>query len=104
MTEPEKYRTRGTYYICSRTADKAIQEFEALTRAFPSDAIGHANLALSRFYTRDLAGAVEENRRVSQIYPKYIAARNNGALYAMYAGQFDTAIAEADEVLTLNPG
>jgi hypothetical protein len=104
MTEREKYRTRGSYYVFSRNADKAIQEFEALTTAFPSDTIGHANLALARFYKRDLAGALDENRRVSQIYPKYIAARNNGALYAMYAGQFDTAIAEADEVLKINPG
>jgi tetratricopeptide (TPR) repeat protein len=103
MTERERYRTRGSYYAFSRNAEKAIQEFEALTTAFPSDTIGHANLALARFYKRDLAGALDENRRVSQIYPKYIAARNNGALYAMYAGQFETAIAEADEVLKLNP-
>src|SRR5262249_32658633 len=60
MTEREKYRTRGSYYVFSRNADKAIQEFEALTSAFPSDAIGHANLALARFYQRDIAGALEE--------------------------------------------
>lgn len=103
MTEREKYRTRGSYYVFSRNAEKALQEFEALTAAFPSDTIGHANLALARFYKRDLTGALEQNRRVLQIYPKYVTAKNNGALYAMYAGQFDQAIAEADEVLKLNP-
>src|SRR5262249_38629599 len=89
MTEREKYRTRGSYYVVSRNADKAIQEFEALTTAFPSDMIGHANLAFARFYKRDLAGALEESRRIAQLYPRYIVARNNGALYAMYAGQFE---------------
>jgi tetratricopeptide (TPR) repeat protein len=103
MTDREKYRTRGSYYMFSRNAEKAVQEYEALTTAFPSDTIGHANLALARFYRRDLAGALEQNRRVSKIYPKYVTARNNGALYAMYAGQFESAIAEADEVLKLNP-
>ena len=32
-----------------------------------------------------------------------VAARNNAALYAMYSGEFETAIAGSDEVLKLNP-
>lgn len=103
MTEREKYRTRGSYYLFSRNAEKARQEYEALTKAFPADTGGLANLALAHFYQRDMASALEDNQRALAVYPNNVPFLNNGALYAMYAGQFDAAIAGARKVLQLNP-
>jgi len=41
--------------------------------------------------------------RASDIYPKNVIRRNNAALFAMYAGNFDAAITLGNEVLQLNP-
>ncbi len=103
MTAREKYRTRGSYYLFSREPEKARQEFEALAKAFPADTGAMGNAALARFYERDMAAALADNRRALEIYPKNITFLDNGALYAMYAGQFDASMAGADEVLKLNP-
>jgi eukaryotic-like serine/threonine-protein kinase len=103
MSDREKYRTRGGYYMMvARDPDKAIEEFSGLVREFPADSVAISNLALSYFYKRDLTKAMQEGRRFLEVYPKNVPARNNLGLYAMYAGDFDTAIAEQQAVLELN--
>jgi len=103
MTDREKFRTRGGYYLLTRNADKAVDEFQALVDKYPADTAGLANLALAYFYRRDMARAVEVGRRAVDIYPKNVIRRNNLALFAVYAGDFATAEGEASEVLKLNP-
>ncbi len=103
MTEREKFRTRGGYYLFKRNPEKALEEFQALVAQFPADTSGLANLALAQFYRRDMAGALETGRRASDIYPKNVIRRNNAALFAMYAGDFDGAITLANDVRQLNP-
>ena len=104
MTVRERYRTRGSYYLFARKAPEALKEFAALVEAFPSDSTGLANLGLAHFQQRDMAKALELGRKASAIFPMSVGRRNNVALYALYAGQFDTAITESDEVMKLNPG
>ena len=53
-----------------------------------------ATVALADFYARNMAGAVEEGRRVLAIYPNNVLYLNNVGLFAMYAGDFDRAIRE----------
>jgi len=103
MTDREKLRTRGAYYLFARKPDLAAQEFTALVKAFPADASGLSNLALASFYQRDMAQALEQGRRAAAIFPNNVLRRSNVALYAMYAGRFDDAISEADAVHKLNP-
>ena len=103
MTDREKFRTRGSYYLFARKPQEAIKEYTALVEAFPADSAGLANLGFARFQERNMAQALEIGRRALAIFPKNVGRRNNVALYAMYAGQFDTAITESDEVLKLNP-
>src|SRR5262249_54401599 len=38
MSDREKYRTRGGYYLMTRQPDKAIQEYDALVQQYPADA------------------------------------------------------------------
>ncbi|MBY0493027.1 MAG: protein kinase [Cyanobacteria bacterium] len=104
MTERERYRTRGMYYMFARKPDQAATEFTTLLKAYPFDTTGLANLALTSFYLRNLPQALEIGRRVSGLQPTNVGRRQNLALYSMYAGQFDTAITESDETLKLNPG
>ena len=103
MSEREKFRTRGGYYLLIRNPDNAIEEFSALVRQYPADTAGIANLAAAYFYKRDFARALQEARRAVEAYPKNVPQRNNLGLDAMYAGDFETAIREQDEVLRLNP-
>ncbi|MEO8189143.1 MAG: protein kinase [Acidobacteriota bacterium] len=104
MSDREKYRTRGGYYlIVRRDPDKAIEEYGELVKRYPADTAGISNLALAWFYKRDMGKALAEGRRAIAIYPKNVPQRNNVGLYAMYAGDFDSAVREQRAVLELNP-
>ena len=103
MSEREKLRTRGGYYLFRRDAARAAEQYSALVKQYPADTAGHANLAFAHFYGGDMARAMEEGRRAVAIYPSNVPQRNNVALYALYAGDFATAEKESRAVLALNP-
>ena len=103
MSEREKHRTIGVYYLNKGNYEKAIEEFSALVKDYPADTAGHGHLALAYFFSGDMKRAYEEGRHGLEIYPKNLLQRNNVALYAMYAGDFDTAEREAGAVLEQNP-
>jgi tetratricopeptide (TPR) repeat protein len=102
MSQRERYRTRGVYYVTIQSYEKAADEFNTLLEQFPADNVGHANLAICYLYLRNLPRAVEEGRKAIAIYPKNANQRNNLASYLLYAGMFDEASREADEVLKVN--
>jgi len=103
MADREKFRTRGGYYLSSRNAEKAIEEYAALVKEFPADSGGRTNLAFAYSLRRDLGRALEEGRKAVEIYPKNLLQRNNLAIYALYASDFETAEREARSVLEANP-
>lgn len=104
MTEREKYRTLGAYYVAiAGDYEKAIENYSTLVEKFPADGAGHNNLAVAYFATLEFSKALEEGRRVLDIYPKSVLYRYNYALYAMYAGDFARAAAEAQRTIELNP-
>ena len=102
MSDREKYRTRGGYYLSNREPRKAIEEYSALVQQFPSDAAGYSNLALAYFYLRDMRRATEEGRHAIELAPKGLIQLNNLALYAVYAGDFSTAADTARKVIGQN--
>jgi tetratricopeptide (TPR) repeat protein/predicted Ser/Thr protein kinase len=103
MSEREKYRTRGAYYLATNEIDKAQEEFSQLVKLYPADSAGHANLAAAYFFHRDMSHAVEEARKTLTMYPKDVVTRSNMALYDMYAGDFAGGIEEANNTLEMNP-
>jgi eukaryotic-like serine/threonine-protein kinase len=103
MTEREKYRTRGGYYLLIRDQQKAIDEYTRLIQQFPADSVGYSNLALAYFYSRNMAKAQEIGRHSADLNPASVAQRGNLALYALYAGDFANAAKEAQAALKLNP-
>jgi eukaryotic-like serine/threonine-protein kinase len=103
MTDREKYRTRGAYYLMERDYEKAIEQYKALEKQFPADSAGIGNLALAEFYARNMTGAVDDEQRVVALYPNNVLYLNNYGLFAMYAGDFDVAIRESERLLKLNP-
>ncbi len=102
MSEREKFRTRGLYFLVMREPDKAIEQFDQLLKQFPADTAGTANLALAWFYDRNMEQALAVGRRAVELAPTNVPQRNNLALYAMYAGDFSGAVQEFKKVLELN--
>jgi len=100
MTERERYRTLGLYYMAvSKNYRKAIESYESLVQKFPADGAGHNNLAVAYFSTLNFERAMQEGLRVLEIYPSSIFYKQNFALYAMYAGEFELAEARGREVI-----
>ena len=104
MSEREKFRTFGIYYLnIARNYENAIENFRSLVAKYPADGAAHNNLALAHFYLLQFSEARAEGKRVIDIYPRSPLYRYNYALYAMYAGDFVTAASEARTALETNP-
>jgi tetratricopeptide (TPR) repeat protein len=103
MTDREKYRTRGGYYLAVSDGDKAVEEFENLVKQYPADSMGLSALAHAYYLRHDMSKAADASRRAIEIYPKNVVYRNNESLYALFAGDYETAEREAQAVLQINP-
>ena len=104
MTTREKYRTQGTYFFAvARNYEKAIDNYEMLLKDYPTDSSGLNNLAVAYFLTLNFPKAKEAGKRTLDLYPRNVLFRNNYALYAMYAGDFEAARKESAPLLR-DPG
>jgi tetratricopeptide (TPR) repeat protein len=103
MTERERHRTLGNYYVKNESLEKAIQEFTALTEKYPFDTAGQANLAVAYFDSYDFARALAGGRRSLVINPDALSQRNNYAIFALYTGDMETAARETSAVIQRNP-
>ncbi len=104
MTEREKYRTLGTYYLnVARNYRKAVENYETLARLYPADDGAHGNLALASVLMGDIPRAQQEVRKSLELYPRNSLQRYNYAMYSMYATDFATAVAESVRLHEDNP-
>jgi serine/threonine protein kinase/tetratricopeptide (TPR) repeat protein len=103
MTDREKYRTRGGYYLAVSDGEKAVEEFSELVKQYPADSMGLSALAHAYYLRHDMAKAVEVSQRAIEIYPKNVVYRNNAALYAIFAGDFATAERLGNSLLQIKP-
>jgi len=104
MTDREKFRTLGSYYMfIARNYEKAIENYEALVRLFPADDAGHGNLSIAYLFTGNMKGAIEEVRKVLDLNPRSTSDRYNYAIYSLYAGDFDTAVREGTRLARESP-
>ncbi|PWU01244.1 MAG: hypothetical protein C5B51_23285 [Terriglobia bacterium] len=103
MTDRERYRTRGGYFIRSGDIPSAIDEFTRLVQQYHADSAALNNLALAYSLRREMAKAVTYARQSSGIYPKSAMRRANVSIFSMYAGDFAAADKEAQATIALNP-
>lgn len=103
MTERERYRIRGMYYIWTENWQGCVEEYDELVKQYPVDNIGYSNLAACYARMLDMPKAMEEARRGLEVAPNDVLARMNFALYACYATDFKSCESGAKEVLQLNP-
>jgi serine/threonine protein kinase/tetratricopeptide (TPR) repeat protein len=103
MSDRERHRTQGGYYLMKRNYQKAIEEFSALVEKFPADTSGYTNLAFAYFYSVDMAKAAEVGRRAVELNPNESIPRYNLVWFTLGAGDFDAAEQEVHALIKLDP-
>jgi tetratricopeptide (TPR) repeat protein len=103
MTEREKFRTLGLYYMAvTGNYQKAIESYSALVEQYPADGPGHNNLAIAYFFTLEFEKARQHGGQLLEMYPTGARFKSNYALFAMYTGDFESAKEEAEQTLKLD--
>ena len=97
MTDRERYRVRGFYYLTTGNWQKCTDEYNELVTHYPGDNIAHNNLAVCLGQLRNLPKAVEEARKDLATNPNATAAANLSLLLS-YAGDFQGGENEARRV------
>jgi tetratricopeptide (TPR) repeat protein len=103
MTDREKYRTRGGYYLFKQDYKRAIEEYSALVEQFPDDFAGYTNLAMVSFMGYRMQEAFEMGLKAVEQDPEHLDYRYNQSWYALASGNFDRAAVEARKVLEIDP-
>lgn len=100
MSQRERYRTLGGYYVAvANNLDEGINTLRKLTTLFPADAAAYTNLSTAYKRAGRLSEAAEASRHAVEITPNNLLRRYNYAANSIAAGDFQTAIREAEEIL-----
>jgi tetratricopeptide (TPR) repeat protein/predicted Ser/Thr protein kinase len=103
MTDREKLRDRGLYYLTSGDWQNCVKDYNDLVTAFPADRVGQNNLASCYVQLRDAPKALIAAHDAVQIVPKGVGPRVNLAFIEAFAGDFSGGEAEANNALSINP-
>ncbi|HMG86784.1 MAG TPA: protein kinase [Terracidiphilus sp.] len=103
MTERERYRNRGLYYLTTGDWQKCVQEYSQLVTRYPADRVGQNNLASCYVQLRNAPKALEAAQHAVQIVPKGVGPRLNLAFISAFAGDFAASEKEARAALEISP-
>jgi tetratricopeptide (TPR) repeat protein len=103
MTERERYRVRGQYYIRTEDWQKCVEEYRYLVQEYPADNAGQTNLAVCYARLLNMPKAMEEAQKAVQLAPNGLMARMNSSLFSCYANDFQSCERGGREVLQQNP-
>ena len=102
MTDREKLRTRGGYFLHMQDP-QAIAEYSELVKLYPADTAGQANLALAYCYARNWQKALIEGRKSTELEPNNVLRLLNLAFYELYGSDTAAAATDARAVISRNP-
>jgi tetratricopeptide (TPR) repeat protein len=103
MTERERYRNRGLYYLTTGDWQNCVQEYTQLVIRYPADRVGQNNLASCYTQLRDAPKALEAAQQAVEIVPKGVGQRLNLAFIYTFAGDFAASEKEARTALEMSP-
>jgi tetratricopeptide (TPR) repeat protein len=103
MTERERYRNRGLYYLTTGEWQKCVQEYSQLVTHYPADRVGQNNLASCYVQLRNAPKALEAAQHAVQIVPKGVGQRLNLAFISAFAGDFAASEKDAHAALEISP-
>ena len=103
MSEREKHRTQGGYYLMTRNYPIAIEEFSSLVAKYPSDTSGFTNLAFAYSISGNMAKAAEMGRKAVELNPNESVPRYNLSWYLIAAGDVNAAEKEIQALINQDP-
>ncbi len=103
MTERERYRNRGLYYLTTGDWNNCVQEYTQLVTRYPADRVGQNNLASCYTQLRNAPKALEAAQHAVQIVPRGVGQRLNLSFISSFAGDFAAGEKEARAALEINP-
>ena len=103
MTDHERYRVRGLYYMGTSNWQKCVEEYGELINRHPADNIAYGNLAGCYVELRNFPKALEALRRAVEIFPQDAQQRFALSFNSSYAGDFQTGEREARKIVQLMP-
>jgi tetratricopeptide (TPR) repeat protein len=103
MTERERFRDRGLYYLTAGDSQKCVEELSQLVAHYPADRVGQNNLASCYTQMRNAPKALEAAQHAVEIVPKGVGQRLNLAFISVFAGDFAAGEKEARAALEISP-
>jgi len=103
MTERERYRNRGLYYLTSRDWQNCVEQNTQLVARYPADRVGQNNLASCYVELRNAPKALEAAQHAVEIVPKGVGQRMNLGFISAFAGDFAGSEKAARAALEINP-
>jgi eukaryotic-like serine/threonine-protein kinase len=103
MTDRERYRDRGLYYLTAGEWQNCVQETTQLVTRYPADRVGQNNLATCYTQLRSAPKALEAARHAVEIVPNGVGPRLNLAFIESFAGDFAASEKDAQAGKSINP-
>ncbi len=103
MTERERYRNQGLYYLTLGDWQNCVQQYTQLVARYPADRVGQNNLANCYLQLRDAPKSLEAAQRAVAIVPMGIGPKLNLAFSSVFAGDFIGAEKAARAALAISP-
>ena len=103
MTERERYRNQGLYYLTTGDFRGCVDQYTQLVTRYPADRVGQNNLANCYTQLRNAPKALEAARHAVEIVPKGVGQRLNLAFIAAFAGDFAMSEKEARAAFEISP-
>ena len=102
VSEGEKRKILGDYFLVIRDYDRAIAEFQVLAQLHPQDAAAHLNLGQCYLGKFDFEQALAETKEAVRLDPQPSPLTNLADIYLL-KGEADRGMAVAEEILRGNP-
>jgi eukaryotic-like serine/threonine-protein kinase len=102
MTERERFRNRGLYYLTTGDWQDCVQQLTQLSAHYPVDRVGVNNLASCYVGLRNAPKALEAAKHAVEIVPEGVGQRLNLAFIETFAGDFAASENEARTVLKMD--
>jgi tetratricopeptide (TPR) repeat protein/predicted Ser/Thr protein kinase len=103
MTERERFRNQGLYYLTAGDWQKCAEQYNELVTRYPVDRVGQNNLASCYTQLRNAPKALKAAQQAVEITPRGVGQRLNLGFISAFAGDFPGSEKEARAALGISP-